>query len=156
MAIAIKLREYLERQGVKYDLLEHPYTTDSMHTASEAHIPGDYLAKCVLLEDENGYLMAVIPATYRVDLAMLRRLLNRRLGLATEQELADLFQDCELGAIPPIGKAYGIDVVMDENLAQCKEVYFEAGDHTALVHIDGMDFQGLMTGTMCGHFSRHV
>lgn len=156
MAIAIKLQEYLERQGIKYDLLEHAYTIDSMHTASVAHIPGDYLAKCVLLEDEDGYLLAVIPATHRVDLAMLRRLLNRRLGLATEQELADLFGDCELGAIPPIGRAYGIDVVMDESLAGCKEVYFEAGDHTELVHVNGGDFQGLMTGAMRGYFSRHV
>lgn len=68
------------------------------------------------LEDDKGYLMAVLPATHKVDLGVVRHQLKRELGLATESELADLFKDCEPGAIPPLGKAYGISKTQDTGL----------------------------------------
>lgn len=156
MAIAITLREYLDQEGINYHLVEHPYTDRSTETAKVAHVPGDQLAKSVVLGDENGYLVAVLPATHHLDLGMLHRQLHRRLGLATEQELAALFDDCDVGAVPPVGEAYGLEVVVDECLSDCPDVYFEAGDHTDLVHVSGEDFQDLMTDARHGHFSRHT
>jgi len=82
--------------------------------------------------------------------------LQRNLGLATENELAGLFKDCELGAIPPIGPAYGIEIVVDDSLLQEDDVYFEAGDHEELIHVSGKQFQDLVAGARHGHFSRHV
>jgi len=114
------------------------------------------LVKCVLLEDDNGYLMAVIPATHKVDLGAVHRELNRELGLATERELAELFRDCEPGAIPPLGKAYGIDMVVDRSLVDTPDVYFEAGDHRSLIHVSGGDFLKLVADSPQRSISRHV
>lgn len=156
MAISITLKEYLDQSDVNYDVLPHPYSSSSMQTAQAAHVPGQQIAKAVLLEDDDGYLLAVVPATHRVELGILRRQLNRELWLASEGELADLFHDCALGAVPPLGRAYGFDMVVDDCLTDCSEVYFEAGDHMELVHVDGRSFNTLMAEAETGRFSRHV
>lgn len=156
MAIAISLQEYLESHAIEYDTLTHPYTTSSMSTAEAARISGEMVAKSVILEDENGYVMAVIPATHHVELGRISQQLNRHLGLATEQELAKIFPDCDLGAIPPIGEAYGMEVVVDDSLDHCPDVYFEAGDHTGMVHVRGEEFRKMMNHAHHGHFTRHL
>jgi Ala-tRNA(Pro) deacylase len=144
MPIAASVRQYLAREGVAYDTITHSRTKDSSHSAQAAHVPGDRLAKCVMLGDENGYLMAVIPASHRLDLPALRQELNRDLGLATEREIMELFKDCEPGAVPPLGSAYGVDVVLDQSLGDMPDAYFEGGDHESLVHVSGRDFLKLM------------
>lgn len=156
MAIAITLQNYLDRAGIDYDVLSHTHTNASIDTAKVSHIPSDQFAKSVILEDDDGYLMAVIPATHHIEIGQLSRQLERRLGLATEQELASLFSDCELGAIPPVGEAYQMDMVIDDALQDCSDIYFEAGDHIEVIHMRGDDFQHLMQHSRHGHFSRHI
>lgn len=156
MGIAITLQDYLDKSGIDYDILPHSHTTSSIGTAKVTGISGDYIAKSVILEDEDGYIMAVIPATYHVELGKLSHQLERRLGLATELELAELFVDCNLGAIPPIGEAYHLDVVIDDSLSKCPDVYFEAGDHADLIHMRGYDFQKLMQNARHSNFSRRI
>lgn len=144
MTIAASVRQYLAREGVEYSTITHSRTGDSSHSAQAAHVPGDRVAKCVMLGDDNGYLMAVIPASHRLDLSALRHELNRDLGLATEREIMELFKDCEPGAVPPLGCAYGIDMVLDQSLGDMPDTYFEGGDHESLVHVSGPDFLKLM------------
>lgn len=156
MTIAATVKSYLDGQGVSYEVVAHPQTPDSSHSAEAAHVPGDQLAKCVLLEDAAGHLMAIIPATHKLDLGVLRRQLNRSLGLATEEELSVLFSDCDRGAIPPLGKAYGIDAIVDESLISAPDVYFEGGDHCALVHVSGEDFRRLLRDAPRGLFSHRL
>lgn len=110
MAIAITLKDFLDSSGVNYDLVDHPYSVSSMYTATEAHVSGEQLAKGVVLKDDKGYLVAVVPATHHVQLGKLRKQYNRYFSLAEEKDLHDLFHDCSIGAVPPIGDAYGVDV----------------------------------------------
>jgi Ala-tRNA(Pro) deacylase len=156
MGMAAKLETYLQRMGVDYELLEHPYSNTSMMTAQQAHIHGDQLAKGVVLEDEQGYLMAVIPSTHRLQLGVLHNMMHRRLGLATERELGALFEDCDLGAVPAAGDAYGIQMIVDDSLSRQPDVYFEAGDHTVLVHMGEHEFHMLMANAEHGEISRHT
>lgn len=156
MAIATTVESFLRSHGVAYTLVAHPRTVTSMHTAQAAHVPGDQLAKSVLLEDEQGYLMAVIPSTHRIDLGKLHHQLNRRVGLALEREVAELFRDCDPGAIPAVAAAYRLDAIVDDTLLQQPDVYFEAGDHEALVHVSGTQFGTIMAGSPHGRFTHHV
>lgn len=155
MTIALSVQNYLSREGVHYEVIGHEHTADSAHSAQAAHVPGEQLAKGTVLIDEQGYLIAVVPATHRVDLGALHRHFNRPLGLATERELAGLFPDCEPGAVPPLGAAYGIDTILDESLVGAPDIYFEAGDHRELVHVSGKDFLKLMARTPRARISRH-
>lgn len=156
MTIAASVKTYLDDQRVSYEVLAHPQTADSTHSAQAAHVPGDQLAKCVLLEDTEGHLMAIIPATHKLDLGVLHRQLNRPLGLATEQDLSGLFVDCQPGAIPPLARAYGIDAIVDQSLISAPDIYFEGGDHCALVHVSGEDFRRLIGDAQRGLFSHRV
>jgi Ala-tRNA(Pro) deacylase len=156
MAMAETLTRYLQTRDVTYDLLHHEHTATSLEAAQAAHIPGDQLAKTVLLEDDGGFVMAVLPATRRIDLGELHRQFNRRLGLATEAEVSNLFMDCEVGAVPPIGTAYGIETIVDDSLAEQAEVYFDAGDHEQLVHVSGEAFSAMLPDAEYARFSRHI
>ncbi len=156
MTIAASVPDCLVREGVRYEMLAHERTRDSNHSAQAAHIPGDRLAKCVMLEDDKGFLMAVVPASHKVDLGAVHRQLNRQLGLVTDREQVALFKDCEPGALPPLGLAYGIDTILDESLANAPEIYFEAGDHQSLVHVCGSDFLKLMANALRSQISYHM
>ncbi|MEZ5542556.1 MAG: YbaK/EbsC family protein [Pseudomonadota bacterium] len=144
MAIATTIADYLAEQGVEYDILSHPHTRSSGESAQAAHIPGGRLAKSVIVEDDLGYLMVVLPANRHIDLGELHRQMNRNLGLATEYELGRLFQDCEIGALPALGPAYGLETLVDDALAEQPEIYFEAGDHEQLVHVSAEAFNQLV------------
>ena len=153
MAIASKVQEYLSRRGMQYDVLTHPHSHTSLETAHLAHVPGHALAKSVVLEDDFGYLMAVLPADQHVQLGKLSKELSCRLRLATEGELKRMFDDCEPGAIPSLGAAYGLRMIVDDSLADEAEIYFEAGDHEQLIQMSGSDFMALMEGAGRANFS---
>lgn len=152
MSIAMTVQQYLEQKQVPFDVLMHPYTRSSMRTAEVADIPSERLAKAVLLEDTRGYLMAVVPANRHVHLGRLRRQLGRELTLASEQEVATMFADCMPGAIPPLGMAYGMEMIWDDSLMASPEVYLEAGNHQELIHMGGEQFMQLCEHSRHGQF----
>ena len=156
MSLAHRLRQYLESEGIGYETLAHARTLTSSRSAQAAHVSGERLVKSVILHHELGYVVAVAPSTHRVELDTLQDLLKLRLGLAAENEIAKLFDDCEIGAIPPVGAAYGLAVIIDESVAHLPEVYFEGGDHATLVRVTGDAFQRLMKDARPSRFSHHA
>lgn len=156
MAVAITLENFLSSQGIAYETVRHAHTYSSMDTAHAAHIPGDMIAKAVLLEDEQGYVVAVLPATHKLELGMLHNQTRRNLALAPEREVGEIFKDCELGAVPALGSAYGLETVCEESLMNAGHVYMEAGDHEQLIHLTGDQFRALMRNAQRAHFSYHV
>jgi Ala-tRNA(Pro) deacylase len=154
MPIAPRLKWYLDTRGVAYEVLPHPRSSTSAETARSARVPAGSLAKAVLLEDDRGYLMAIVPASHRVVLERVGEQLHRALVLATEDELATLFEDCDAGAMPPLGEPYHVATVYDDALAELSEIWFEAGDHEDVVHMKGEAFLRLLEGSLHGRFSR--
>jgi Ala-tRNA(Pro) deacylase len=153
VTIATTQERFLVQRKADYDLLSHPHTASSRETAMAAHVPEDHIAKAVVLKDATGYVIVVIPASRWLRVDEVRGQLRRDLYLANEEEIAQLFKDCEPGAVPPLGPAYGIETLLDEALASLDDVYFEAGDHEQLVHTRGEDFQALLWGVRRGYYS---
>ncbi len=151
MSIAPKLQQYLDEAHADYDLVEHQPTKSSLETAKASSVPAEQLAKAVLLDTEDDYLLAVLPSDRRVELSELRSELGRKPRLASEDEIKSLFSDCDVGAVPPAG--YGLQVTVDDAIEQQPDVYFEAGDHKSLVHMDGAEFSRVMRGARHGQFS---
>jgi Ala-tRNA(Pro) deacylase len=152
MAIASRLKHHLDAKGLPFDMLAHPYTATASETAEQAHIPGDHLAKSVLIHMEETPFVAVVPSHMMVDLHMLQSIMDRRLGLAPEGEVAEVFEDCEIGAAPPVGVAYGVPTIIDRQMMGLDDVWFEAGDHRTLVHMKGRHFDRLMGDAKTGSF----
>lgn len=144
MAIATTLKSYLDDHHVNYDVVKHTRSHTSLESAHSAHVPSHQVAKAVVLEDEKGYVVSVVPSTNRLDLEWVSETLGRDLEMADEDELPHLFQDCDLGAVPALSNAYGLDVIWDEQLTNAAEIYIEAGDHENLVHMHGDEFCKLM------------
>lgn len=153
MTIAKTVLGFLQQHNVRYAVVAHPHSETSKSTAERAHVPLAHMAKAVVLADRDGYLMVVLPADRHVDVGALSRRLRRDLRLAQEERIAPVFKDCALGAIPPLGPAYGMDTVLDDSLVGLPEVYFEAGDHEELIRVSGDDFVRLLASARHGQFS---
>ena len=144
MSVASRVKWFLDINRVEYEVIAHPYSETSLGTAEMASIPSGKMAKAVLLEDDRGYVMPVLPASSRLDLEKVNRELRRDLQLASEDDAEVLFFDCAAGAIPPMGTAYGIPTIIDDRLLGIGDIYFEGGDHVDLIHMDGVDFFALI------------
>ena len=152
MSIAPQLRQYLDEAKADYDIVDHQPTQSALDSARSANIPAERVAKAVLLDtDEENHLLAVVPADRKVELSELRSELGRKPRLSNEAEIGKLFRDCEVGALPPVG--YGLTTIIDDSLDRQPDVYFEAGDHKSLVHMNRDQFSRLTRDARHGQFS---
>jgi Ala-tRNA(Pro) deacylase len=154
MTIAPILQKHLD-QNVSYEVITHEPTMSSTRTAQACHVPGDRLAKAVVLRHDGGYVLAVLPASHHIRLSDLKSQIGHDVALADEKEIRQLFPDCALGAVPPVGECYELDVIVDDSIQDQPDVYLEAGDHATLVHMDHAQFARLMAEARRGRFSVH-
>jgi Ala-tRNA(Pro) deacylase len=137
-----KLREFFDAHRIPFKAIRHVQAFTAQEIAASAHIPARQLAKTVIVKIDGTMTMAVLPASYRVDLEALKSATGAgKVELATEKEFKDLFSDCEIGAMPPFGNLYGLEVYVAESLAKDGEIAFKAGTHTDLVKISYKDFE---------------
>lgn len=142
---ARKLKEFLEKQHVAYTSIPHEETYTAQETAEAAHVPGYELAKTVMVELDGKMAMVVVPATRKIVLQDLREVTGAaKVRFATEEEFRALFPDCEIGAMPPFGNLYGIDVFVAPGLAADEEIAFNAGTHTEVIKMHYADFDRLV------------
>lgn len=141
---AEKLTEYFESHDVQYKLIEHEPVYTAQETAASARISGKELAKTVMVKVDGKLAMAVLPASQRVNFSAFKDATGAsEVLLASEKEFKDAFPDCELGAMPPFGNLYGMQVYVDESLSEELVVAFCAGTHSELVQISFQDFERL-------------
>lgn len=155
MSIPKRLTTYLDEQGAQYDVCAHELSRTSAETARSAHVQPHQLAKSVILEDGLGCVMAVLPADKTVQMAELAQLLGRKeLRLSNEDRIAQLFDDCDRGAVPAVGMAWGIETIVDDELETNDTVYLEGGDHERLLKMSRDEFHRLMREQKHGHFCK--
>ena len=155
MSIAPTLHNYLASENIQYEEIPHDLTMSSTRTAEACHIPGDRLAKGVVLRRDGGYMLAVVPASHHLKLSDLRSRLGEDIDMASETEVNRLFADCAHGAVPAVGRCYGLDLIVDDSLRTQPEIYVEAGDHATVLHLSRAQFERLTASALHGRFSVH-
>ena len=139
------LREYLDQHNTRYVTIRHSLAYTSQEIAASAHIPGSKFAKTVMVKVDGKMAMAVLPASYWVDLDGLKRAVGgRRIELATEREFEDRFPGCDAGAMPPFGNLYGMEVYAAPSLEADEQIAFNAGTHTEVIKMAYADFARLV------------
>lgn len=149
MPVSLSLRNYLRDCGTSYDEIPHSRTFAMTMAAQAAHVSGNQVAKGVMIQAGDDYLLAVLPASKHVDIVRLGQVLGHEIRLLQEAEAAINFPDCEFGAIPPLGAAYGLPTIVDDrirgsDMRDDDQIYFEGGDHRTLVMIDASDWRRMM------------
>jgi len=140
-----QLKQYLDEQGVRYEVLSHAPAFTSQEVAAEAHVPGRQFAKTVAIRIDDRLALAVLPATDQVDLEALKASVGAQtVDLASEEEFADRFPGCELGAMPPFGNLYDMEVFVSPRLARADAIAFNAGTHSEAVKLAYADFARLV------------
>jgi Ala-tRNA(Pro) deacylase len=157
MTISTRLDRYFNEHDIAYQALAHFPSNNSISSAITANIPLKQIAKTVLLTDhQDRKMMAVLPANNKISLSALNEELQGSYQLVKEKEVYQMFADCEHGAVPPVGAAYNMAMVCDEQLDKLDEVYIEAGDHKTLLCIDHQSFESMMTNVKHLRFSHEV
>jgi Ala-tRNA(Pro) deacylase len=140
-----KLREFLDNHAVRYFVVSHSPAYTAQEIAAAAHVPGKELAKTVIVTIAGNMAMVVLPASRQLDFDLLRELTGTRdVELAGEKEFAGLFPECEIGAMPPFGNLYGMDVYVSEELEEDDEIAFNAGAHTELLRLSYETYKRLV------------
>jgi Ala-tRNA(Pro) deacylase len=140
-----KLKDFLDRNNIKYISIKHSQVFTAQEIAASAHISGKALAKTVMVKIDGKMAMAVLPATEKVDFDQLKKVGSaEKVELASEDEFKDMFPECETGAMPPFGNLYGTDVYADEKLTRDELIAFNAGSHTELIQLPYNDFERLV------------
>lgn len=142
---AKKLREFLDDRGIHYKVIPHQVAYTARQVATVTHVPIKELAKTVIVKIDGVFAMAVLPASYTVDLSLLKAATGARsVVLAKESEFKDRFPECEIGAMPPFGSLYGMTVYVDESLTNDEKIAFNAGSHYEALQISYSDFEKLV------------
>ncbi|MEP9410551.1 MAG: YbaK/EbsC family protein [Candidatus Brocadia sp.] len=140
-----RLKEFLDSYNIKYITISHSRAFTAQETAKSAHIPVKELAKTVMVKIDGKMAMAVLPASCKVDFDLLRKATGSgKVEIADEKEFKNLFPECEVGAMPPFGNLYGMDVFVARSLAEDEEIAFNAGSHRELVRMAYKDFERLV------------
>jgi Ala-tRNA(Pro) deacylase len=140
-----KLKEYLDNNNIKYIVIKHSPVYTAQEIAASAHIPGKELAKTVVVKVDGKMAMAVLPASNQIDFELLRKASGAsKVELAGEKEFESRFPDCDIGAMPPFGNLYEMDVYVADNLSGDEEIAFNAGSHTELIKLAYKDFERLV------------
>lgn len=140
-----KLEAYLREQGVPFEKQQHRIAFTAHEVAASERLPGDVVAKVVMVFADGTMVMLVLPASYRADLTKVAAALDAKdVWLADEHEFATIFPDCELGAMPPFGNLYGIRVYVDRTLAEDETIVFQAGTHTDTISMAYADYARLV------------
>src|SRR5215813_7989670 len=154
MSVATKLKEYLDDNRVKYDVLTHEIAYTAQDTAAAAHVSGKELAKSVVVSADDRFVLAILPAPAKVDLERLKGVLKvSAIRLAQESEFSSLFPGCDRGAMPPFGNLYGMDICVDESLTRDDEIVFNACTHVDAIRMKYRDFERLAHPRVAGFAS---
>jgi Ala-tRNA(Pro) deacylase len=140
-----RLKEFLDANGVKYIMVPHRPAYTAMEVAESAHVPGKEMAKTVIVDVDGRLAMAVLPATKHVSVERLGRSVGaQHVGIAKEGEFRFDFPDCEVGAMPPFGNLFNMEVLVDPRLAEDEEIAFNAGTHSEVLRMAYKDFERLV------------
>ncbi len=140
-----KIRDFLDSHHIRYFIISHSPAYTAQEIAAAAHVPGEELAKTVMVTIDEKLAMAVLPASYKLDFDKLRDAAGtRNVELAAEEDFADMFPGCEVGAMPPFGNLYGMKTYVAEKLAEDEEIVFNAGNHKELLRLSYADFERLV------------
>jgi Ala-tRNA(Pro) deacylase len=136
-----KLKEFLDGNKVKYITIRHSTAFTAQETAASAHIPGKELAKTVVLRIDGRMVIAVLPASHKLDLPLLRKAVGAHdVEIAHEADFKEMFPGCDTGAMPPFGNLFGMEVLVDGLLAENEEIAFNACSHSELVRLKYADY----------------
>lgn len=136
-----RIAEYLEGEGIAFQLLEHGATGSAFADARATHHRPETVAKTVVLSDGARYVLALVPGSERLDVRKLREVVyaSRRLRLVAEADMAREFPQFEVGAVPPCGGGFEAAVVIDSRLLEEDRIVCASGDHMHSVLIDPRD-----------------
>lgn len=156
MVIAPKVKNYLDEKHIRYQILQHSRTFTAMETAESRHIAGKQMIKSVIVKIDGRYVMCILTSNHRINFHKLKKITAaKEAHLATEEEINGLFPECEVGAEPPLGELFGLEVFVDREVSENDEIDFNAGTHTETVRIRYKDFARL-TGSKEVNFGERI
>ncbi len=156
MPLKKKLTGFLDDNHVKYVTMIHSKAYTAQEVAASCHVPGKIFAKTVILKADGKFVMAVLPATHKINMDLFHQVShNKNIELASEAEFEGLFPKSEIGAMPPFGNLYELKTFVDSSLTKDDDICFNAMTHSEVIKMKYADYERLVK-PMIGTFSEHL
>jgi Ala-tRNA(Pro) deacylase len=156
MPLKKRLKDFLDQNHVKYVTMIHSKAYTAQEIAAVLHVPGKMFAKTVILKEDEKFLMAVLPATHRINMDLFKQVSHtHHPELASEEEFESLFPKCEIGAMPPFGNIYDMSTLVDSSLTKDEDICFNATTHSEVIKMKYADFE-LLVKPVVGTFAEHI
>lgn len=140
-----RLKNYLDSHHIRYVVIDHSPAFSALEVAEYTHISGKNIAKTVIVIVEDQPVMMVLPGSQEIDLEFFKEFCDTSdIRLASEEEFREIFPDCEVGAMPPFGNLYGVNVYVAKSLTEDEEIAFNAGNHRQIIKMKYVDFDRLV------------
>jgi len=144
-----RLKKFLDENHVRYVTIKHSTAYTSSEAAQSAHISGRDLAKTVVVNFDGKMGLVVLPSSGQINWDKLKQETGfKEVALAKEDEFKKKFPDCEIGAMPPFGNLYGMNVYVAQSLESYEDIAFNAGTHKELIMMAYTDFDSLVEPAM--------
>ncbi len=151
-----RLKDFLDENNIKYVTMVHSKAYTAQEIAAILHVPGKMFAKSVIVKADGNYIMAVLPATHRINMDLLKQVARaKEINLATEEEFESLFPKCEIGAMPPFGNLYDLPTYVDSSLTKDEDICFNATTHSEVIKMKYADYERLAQ-PIIGTFAEHL
>ena len=152
----MRVIEFLDQSAIRYEITEHQPTFSAQTMAAAEHESGKYVAKPVIVKADGKYTMCVLSACHKIDLPGLKNQLGAKsVELAKEEDMVEIFPDCELGAEPPFGNLYDLPTVIDKTLEKADHITFQGGTHEKAIRMSMDDYRKLVAPKVLA-FSCHA
>jgi Ala-tRNA(Pro) deacylase len=150
-----RLKQYLTEHHAYFEVQEHRQVYTMQEVAAALHEKGEHVAKVFIAAVDDKPVMLVLPAPGHVDLERVRKMLKATAARrAREFEFAQLFADCDVGAMPPFGNLYQVPVILDRSLVDEASIVFQAGTHHTTIKLAMSDYERLVS-PLIGDFVTH-
>ena len=143
-----RLKEFLDQHRVQFITISHSLAFTALDIAKSAHISSKDMAKTVVITIGNKNAMVVVPAHYKVKLDDISNAIGQTVTLADESTFSRLFPDCEIGAMPPFGNLYDLEVYVADNVTERDSIAFNAGSHSEVIKMTYRDYEALVKPQM--------
>ena len=152
----MNVKDFLTNRNIPFDAIEHAPTYSAQELAQAVHVSGEEVAKTVLLRIDDGFMVAVLPATHAVDFLRVAAFLGAtHVDLADESDCAYRFEDCELGVVPPFGSKYGVRTLVDRSLLEDDQIVFEGNTHHDAIRMSRDDYVAI-EDPIIADFAHHI
>ena len=164
MAIPKKVINFLDKNKVKYEAIEHRVVYTAKDKAATLRVSEKIIGKTLVVKMDRDCAFVLIPANKNLDKMKLKKTINierkkakqkivKNIDFTKEQWMKKNLKAMKIGAIPCFGSLWNLRTFADKGLLKNSKIIVNSGDYNFSIKISPSVFQKLEQDLIVGSFT---